>query len=69
MVLAIAVGFALQHFLGYQQAPLFGFLAGLLLARLVPSPKSCPLPGRPAASDREGAGADAENAKGDHARS
>ncbi len=69
MVLAIAVGFALQHFLGYQQAPLFGFLVGLVVARLVPSPKSCPLPGRPQVSDREGAGPDSEGAKGDHAGS
>ena len=52
MILATLIGFALHRWGGVQDATFFGLLAGFVLARFVPAPRSCPLPSpRPGTSE------------------
>ena len=46
MVLAFALGYALQRFAGMRDAAVFGLLLGMLVAPLVPSRAACRLPPR-----------------------
>lgn len=61
MVLSVALGFAVQHFLGWSLGPLVGVLAGIVFANLLPGKSRCqvdstgPAESEHAASDeREG---------------
>ena len=44
MILLLAAGAAVEHFLQVPTATVFGLLAGLIAAQLVPSKGSCALP-------------------------
>ena len=57
MVLLLAVGFGVQLLWGYQQAPWWGLLAGLLVAPLIPAKAACRIRPPDVRETRDGSGA------------
>ncbi len=53
MILATAIGWAVHAYGGVESGVLFGLLAGLLLAQLVPA-SSCAVPRREPPASRQG---------------
>ncbi|MCA8970721.1 MAG: hypothetical protein KDC95_13085 [Planctomycetes bacterium] len=41
MILTTGIGFALRAFMGLSDGPLYGLLAGFLIAPFVPTKRSC----------------------------